>query len=230
MDVVIPCTASKNYPPSLFLRNVAGKSPEERVSKWITLLGGIEKNYTATRLYTYQVKHRPLWYLSAGYGLIPSEARIGSYAATLQRRIGRKGDHPDWIMSKEYHLTGREGSRRWWDALAAWPGPEPGSPRRLAELGRPLLIACGEQYVEVLTEDLLKCDPAITVLITAGLTGRCPPHLVPYLVPVPPSRTPRHFRNRMYLNLLLAANVQSRADVVRVLEKKPSRRFGLGLT
>ncbi|UAC01391.1 hypothetical protein Dvina_01700 [Dactylosporangium vinaceum] len=65
-----------------------------------------------------------LWVCSAGYGLIRISANIQPYAATFALGMA------DSVGED------RASTRDWWRRLTAWPGPEPGQPRSIADLSR----------------------------------------------------------------------------------------------
>lgn len=93
-----------------------------------------------------------IWVCSAGYGLIPIESRIHPYSATFS--LG----HPDSVAldqgsdANSTHAT-------WWKSLSEWEGPNPGSPRTVADLAGHfpddlLLVVMSETYLSAAAADL----------------------------------------------------------------------------
>lgn len=92
-----------------------------------------------------------LWVASAGYGLIPADAVIGSYSATFAP------GHPDSVVIPG-SATGREHPREWWSLLGAWPGPTPSTPRRVVDLAatspRAIVVIASDTYIDAMEDDL----------------------------------------------------------------------------
>lgn len=116
-----------------------------------------------------------LWTLSAGYGLIPADAHILPYAATFQP------GHADSVSG----LSGLEqiaANRRWWDLLAAQPGPDTHAPRSLAALVQAepdacVLLIASPAYLLAIETDLLD---AVSRLAASGqliIVSSSVPHL-----------------------------------------------------
>lgn len=96
--------------------------------------------------------HTEVYVLSAGLGLIHSEAAVPGYAATFTRA------HPDSVVLGE-EASPAAARREWWEALADWTGPGDGpGPRRLSDLaasaGARLLVCAGPDYIDATAEDL----------------------------------------------------------------------------
>ncbi|MBK6781958.1 MAG: hypothetical protein IPG75_20855 [Gemmatimonadetes bacterium] len=114
----------------------------------------------------------PLWILSAGYGLIPSDAEIAPYAATLSP------NDDDSVAG----AVGAQDLKAWWNQLAEWPGPSPGSARSLLELAEECprtlwIVVGGSQYMYALADQLQDVHTADGhagryVLVSPGLSGR----------------------------------------------------------
>jgi hypothetical protein len=110
------------------------------------------------------------WVLSASYGLIPVTAPLHSYSATFTAR------DPDSVFGRSAPTSTEAGE--WWDSLAEWPGPVPGSPRRLAGLASSdpdaaLLVIASAAYLLAITPDLLAArgalsDPGRLIFVAAG--------------------------------------------------------------
>ena len=94
-----------------------------------------------------------IWVCSAGYGLVPLSGRIHPYSATFS------AGHPDSVSRD---LTVADGLHAlWWELLAQWEGPAPGTPRSIAALAESfpddlLLVVMSETYLTATALDLLK--------------------------------------------------------------------------
>jgi hypothetical protein len=99
------------------------------------------------------------WVCSAGYGLVPLDARVQPYSATFTSA------DPDTVL--RFHTSTKESVESvWWEALANWEGPTAGSPRRVATLAARfptdlLVVAVSEPYLRALTPDLLATRAAL---------------------------------------------------------------------
>lgn len=88
------------------------------------------------------------WVASAGWGLIPLEAEIAGYSATFS------GGAPDSIGG----LGVSNGD--WWESLAEWGGPCPGSSRSVERLvrgsqpGDLVVVAASPPYLGAMVSDL----------------------------------------------------------------------------
>ncbi len=170
-NVVVTCSHRKRLqvPHELRVRNLPRLPFDRRVGEWLERLKG-SATPVACALDLYAGEHwsvarslpkvaagQPvhLWILSAGYGLISGEARIHAYAATFAP------GHPDSVG-----LNGTRGD--WWSALAAWSGPEPGSPRSLAQLARQdpggtILVALSPPYLDACSVDLTEAAASLDI-------------------------------------------------------------------
>jgi hypothetical protein len=139
LHIVVTCTERKTarVPEQLHLRNVPGDDPRVLALNWIALLSGetvtpavrasdlyAGEHWTRAKALPRLVTETPaqLWTCSAGYGLIPVDAHVRPYAATLSP------GHLDSVPG------GSTGATAWWDALSKWDGPAPGQPRTFQEL------------------------------------------------------------------------------------------------
>ena len=93
------------------------------------------------------------WVCSAGYGLIPLDAPVRSYAATFA---------PNQSDSVDGNLRGLEAKQArqiWWAGLSAWEGPFPvrhaPSPNSRSESRTTLLVAGSASYLDAMSRDLL---------------------------------------------------------------------------
>ena len=126
-----------------------------------------------------------VWVCSAGYGLIPITAKIRPYAATFA------SNHPDSVELGLIETFPRMARRTWWKHLANWEGPEPGSPRHIADLARKhpnsiMLVAASTPYLDALIDDLEETsrvldDPLRLAIFSAG--GRVHPTLDEQRIP-----------------------------------------------
>lgn len=139
VHIVVTCANRKRrpVPAGLHLRRTAGVRPHPRAARWLQrLTADATDTVPAEHLYAGEhwdtartlpsiargFSHATLWVASAGWGLIPAQAPIRAYSATFSPR------HPDSVAADAH------GTQLWWQALAAWQGPTPGSPRSLAAL------------------------------------------------------------------------------------------------
>ncbi len=93
-----------------------------------------------------------LWIASAGYGLVPSNAKLHGYSATF--RVGE----PDSVASTTEPHSVAEQVSAWWAGLASWRGPSR-APRRVTELAavdpRAIVMVLGSpRYVQAMSDDL----------------------------------------------------------------------------
>jgi hypothetical protein len=182
------------------LRAVPGRTPAARAGAWVRRLGAAGGDLLpAASLYAgdhWSVvrsmqedtagsgRRVNVWVCSAGYGLIPLEAKVAAYAATFAP------NHPDSVTRGERNGKASAARRAWWSALAAWPGPAPGSPRRIADLvsGRKdclLLVAASPHYLDAVTDDLEQAaemlGPTRLSIFSAGADSH--PSLDRYCIP-----------------------------------------------
>ena len=114
-----------------------------------------------------------LWVASAGYGLIPADALIHSYAATFA------GNHDDSVGAGTSH-TPKIAGQKWWERLGHWPGPIPGSPRTLVTLAErnpdaAWLVLMSPTYLDAISADLIEAKTHMTnpdrLVIVSGTPG-----------------------------------------------------------
>lgn len=113
-----------------------------------------------------------LWVCSAGYGLLPLDARIAPYSATFSR------GHRDSVWRPGEEHTHPEAVHRWWSRLGDWAGPVPGAPRSLRALaardpGARIWVVASPTYLQAMRSDLVETAGALDrrdslVLISAG--------------------------------------------------------------
>jgi hypothetical protein len=93
-----------------------------------------------------------LWVASAGYGLVPGNAKLRGYSATF-----RAGEADSVACSGEPHSVAEQVSA-WWGALAEWSGPAD-QPRRVTDLASAdpdahVMVVASPRYVQAMVEDL----------------------------------------------------------------------------
>jgi hypothetical protein len=137
VHMIVTCANRKSrpIPVRLQLGHVPGSSPVQRARRWVSRLTrtGSTPQVAAVGLYGgehwsvargFSTLHRPgedirLWACSAGYGLIPAEALLMPYHATLTS--GQADSVPGAAAT-------------WWSLLSEWPGPAPQHPRSIRAL------------------------------------------------------------------------------------------------
>lgn len=179
VHVLVTCTNRKSVsvPSALHLDSVPGRAPVQRSREWIRRLIDLDDvpMVAADRLYVGEhwkvsrslaTAHRTkLWVCSAGYGLIPAEARVRPYAASFSGQVDRVPG-------------GSDGARDWWQALAAWEGPAPGQPRTVQLLAAKepaacFIVALSAPYLDACRDDIAAAarvvtDPRRFMLISVG--------------------------------------------------------------
>ena len=220
VHVIITCSNQKSrpIPARLQLGQVPGRSAAERARKWITRLSqtGDAPQVAALELYAgehwsvarrYPALHKPeedirLWACSVGYGLIPAEAPIMPYHATLTP--GQADSVPGAAAS-------------WWSLLSEWHGPAPQHPRSIRALvaadpaavfmfvlSKSYLRACGAD-IAAACEYIADLDRLLIVSAGARLQG----DLAAFAVPAD-ARLQAHFGGtRRALNARIGAHLLS---------------------
>lgn len=186
LHIIVTCTNRKRrpVPTTLQLRRTSGVRPQQRAARWLQrLTGDTDDTMPAEQLYAGEhwdiarclprlaagFTDATLWVASAGWGLISAEAPIRAYSATFTLR------HPDSVA------TDAQDAQAWWEALAAWQGPTPGSPRSLAALIAEyprdrVVVALSQSYLAACDADLRAAldlaRPGQVSIISASLTRR----------------------------------------------------------
>jgi hypothetical protein len=171
INIVVACTKRKRARtiPDLQLRTVSGKTLIARYRAWRSRLGKNSDRFLYARdLYAGDhwtvVKSLPevaarsgfaarVWVCSAGYGLIPLDARVHSYQATFTP------GSPDSVSRGSQNGSASQAAKLWWELLSSWRGPVPNAPRSIHALARrhprcPLLIVASPGYVNAIEDDL----------------------------------------------------------------------------
>jgi hypothetical protein len=244
IHVIVTCANRKSLPipPHLRLGEIHGTSAIERARTWIARLAdtGTAPQVPASDLYAgehWSVARRfadqaqpgediRLWACSAGYGLIPAEARIMPYHATLTP--GQADSVPGCSAS-------------WWTWLSEWPGPAPEFPRSIEALvasdpaalfifvlSKNYLGACGDD-IAASSEHI--ADPDRLLIVSAG--ARLQGTLAAFAVPADARLQAQFSGTRRALNAriglyLLSKGIRSRGEAVadlnqlRSLDSSPS--------
>lgn len=151
---------------------------EDRFSAWWTAIAAApaESKVLATDLYVGDhwsvsrelptlARHEGwdarLWVLSAGYGLVPSEARIAPYAATFQPR------HADSVSRLAGAAQIAE-QKAWWQLLCSQALEQRELPRSLTSLAQStpdgiILVVASPAYLLAVQDDLLGAVSALSI-------------------------------------------------------------------
>ncbi len=183
LQIIVNCTNRKTVSVSddLRLRSVPAAGLEGRVEEWCRRLGRhrgtrvtVEDLYAGEHWATARelpelardagFKAR-LWVMSAGYGLIPANARINPYSATFASA------EPDSVV-----ITGQSAQERdtmlqtWWGSLCQFAGGGKDEPYSLAELlldsGRSYFLLVASPHYLAATENDLQA--ALSVFTSPG--------------------------------------------------------------
>ena len=182
LHIIVTCTERKTakVPEHLHLRNVPGDEPEALASRWIERLAADVSTPAVLASDLYAGEHwtrakalpglaidtqAHLWTCSAGYGLIPAQAPVRPYAATLSP------GHADSVPG------GRAGTAVWWDALSNWEGPDRTQPRTFRELAKSdpdatFLLVISATYLQACHADIEAASMVIDhdrfMIVSAG--------------------------------------------------------------
>ena len=242
VHVIITCSNRKSRPiPARFrLGQVPGRNAAERARRWTTRLAqaGDAPQVPAIRLYAgehwsvargFPALHRPgedirLWVCSAGYGLIPADAPITPYYATL---TPRKADSVPGATAA------------WWSLLSEWHGPAPEQSRSIralvaAEPDAVFMFVLSASYLRACGPDIVAAskyiaDPDWLFIVSAG--ARREGDLAAFMLPAD-ARLQAHFGGTLRaLNARIGAHVLSSGirskdkaadDLARLLAEQPS--------
>jgi hypothetical protein len=241
IHVIVTCANRKSLPiPShLQLGEVPGTSAIERARTWVARLAdaGSVPQVPASDLYAgehWSVARRfaeqaqpgediRLWACSAGYGLIPAEARIMPYHATLTP--GQADSVPGNAAS-------------WWTWLSEWPGPAPEFPRSIQALvasdpAALFMFVLSKNYLRACGDDIAAgsvhiADPNRFLIVSTG--ARLQGTLAAFAVPADARLQAQFSGTRRALNArvgfyLLSKGIRGRgeatADLTRLLAAQP---------
>ncbi len=203
INVVVTCTKRKSGRTSsdLRMRTVGGKTISERHRRWLSRLRKNRDNpLYARELYAGDhwtvVKSLPevaagsgfsarIWVCSAGYGLIPLDARVHSYQATFTP------GSPDSVSHGIQCDSPNQAAKTWWKLLAGWRGPTPRTPRSISDLARrypgcPLLIVASPAYLNAIEDDIALAAKILNhpeQLMVFSRIPRSGSPVTPYIVP-----------------------------------------------
>jgi hypothetical protein len=206
LHIIVTCTERKTAqaPYELQLRNVPDGAPASRAAVWTQRLGRGGERRPALDMYKgehWQIAKSlrglafaagqvtpddvHLWTCSAGYGLIPADAPVRPYSATLTP------GHADSVSKSGNGIAGRADAAAWWRAIADWTGPTPGLPRSFAALtardpDATFLLVLSATYLQACAADIAKATTTVTdidrfLIVSAGtrMTGEIGRLLLP---------------------------------------------------
>jgi len=218
VHVIVTCANRKSrpVPAGLQLGQVPGRTLVQRGRRWISRLTQTDNvpEVTAAELYAgehwsvareFPTLRRPaevirLWACSAGYGLIPAEALVRPYHATLTP--GQADSVPGPPAS-------------WWSLLSEWPGPASGYPRTIralvaADPAAVFMFVLSKSYLRACGTDIASAresiaDPDRLFIVSAG--ARPEGDLATSIVPADARLQARFSGTRRALNARIGANL-----------------------
>lgn len=165
-----------------------------------------------------------VYVLSAGLGLVHSDASVPGYAATFTC------GHPDSVLLGQSE-TPTDVRREWWDALANWTGPgDRRGPRRLSDLattpGARLLVCAGPDYIDAAADDLRAAHKVLgdQRLVIVG-SGRSPEGLAEVWVQCPGQLRMRFGGSMSSTSVRVARAMLERLGPDEYLEARQARDF-----
>jgi hypothetical protein len=220
VHVIVTCANRKSrpIPAALQLGNVSGSTPSQRAMRWIRRLAQPAAACTVAALDLYAGEHwsiargfpalrRPgesirLWACSAGYGLIPAEALLMPYHATLTR--GQADSVPGDPAA-------------WWSMLSGWQGQIAEYPRSIqalvaAEPSAVFMFVLSKSYLRACGADIAAAagyanDLDRLLIVSAG--ARAEGELSPFMVPADARLQGFLGGTRRALNARIAAHIIS---------------------
>ncbi|WP_345633910.1 hypothetical protein [Rugosimonospora acidiphila] len=178
---MVTCANRKRHsvPADLHLRSVAHRQPAARFADWSRRLDTSRssrspaidayagEHWTVVRdmVASPAGKNAQLWVASAGYGLIPADALICSYAATFSTPAA------DAVGATTAEVSD------WWQSLGKWAGPVPGRPRSFQQLAAvdpsaTVIAVLSAAYQRACSRDILA---AAGILVEDALSVVGPP-------------------------------------------------------
>lgn len=176
--LIASCTERKRQP--IPERTRLGSLPDElpalRATKWWERLTAEHGRHPALELYagehwtlarrslevlTVSGIEAALWAASAGFGLIPTSARICPYSATFSQGVA-----DSVVLGRLRGDLRRARHQAWWSGLARFPGPDGSACRSLRALAvwsphSALIVIGSADYVWAMREDLLSAREAL---------------------------------------------------------------------
>ena len=183
LHIVVTCSNRKTQevPSHLRLGSVGGSTTVERAQLWTSrlaadrtvplpareLYSGEHWSVAGTLPTEYEGSDNAhLWVCSAGYGLISADAPIRPYSATFT------SGHPDSVPWQSGSAAA------WWQALAAWEGPQPGVPRSISTLASAdpdgtFLLVLSPPYLRATRDDVIEASAVVNdtnrfMVVSAG--------------------------------------------------------------
>jgi hypothetical protein len=220
VHVIVTCANRKSQPipPGLQLGEISGRSPSDRANRWIERLAkaNVASKFAAVSLYAgehwsvargFPELHRPhelvhLWACSAGYGLIPADAPIMPYHATLTP--GQADSVPG-------------DSAAWWSELGNWEGPSPNYARSIETLvtqdtTAAFVLVLSKNYLHACRTDIaaaISCIGDLNRLLIVSAGARPQGVLAPFMVPADARLQARFGGTRRALNARIGAYLLS---------------------
>jgi hypothetical protein len=214
--------------PELRAQALKASTTEGRAREWIEKISKVPGELPAFNLYcgvywagvanlwrkaVSRQAEAPLWVLSAGYGLIPYDAVIAPYAATL------RPNDPDSVVTG----AGAAEVKHWWGTLREWVGPKAGAPRDLLALAKAhsrtlWIVVGGTHYVGALAEQLEAVhqrdgNSGRFVLVSPGVSSRsAPPAIKAALLRADARWESRLGRGKVSIGVKIATHLFDRAD------------------
>ncbi len=166
LHILVPCTGSKTKKtsPNLDFSNLSG-TLLEKFEKWCNNANKENNKHLAHDLYCgpawSQVKiiketfpAAKIWIVSAGFGLIPWDARIPSYSITFSP------NQPESIQHEGPGASKYKRNLEWWNYLSTWasnPGPTESVTTKdlLDDRHNRIISALPKTYLKVLEKDFI---------------------------------------------------------------------------
>ena len=205
INIVVPCTKRKSRlaTSDLQLRTIRSSTLREKHRIWLQRLRYASGDVLPARE-LYAGDHwsvvrslaeaasksgfaANVWVCSAGYGLIPLNAKVRPYAATFTSGF------PDSVTRGIRDTSSDRIAKDWWTFLTKWQGPVPRAPRSIAVLARrypncPLLVAASPKYLNAIEEDVASAAQTVgdagNLMIFSG-NPRKDSRIASYYVPCP---------------------------------------------
>ena len=144
-----------NYSSNLNLRLINWISrisnPNSPLIDALSLYAG--DNWTVVKNTIAKVEQIELWIVSAGYGLIRSDAEIESYDATFERK------DDNYVGKDDKKRDNYESDQAWWLKVNEWKGPSSETERSFKSLFKnnpdtPILFSLSRKYFSAVSTDL----------------------------------------------------------------------------
>lgn len=214
VHIIVTCSNRKSQavPDQLRIGELRERALSQRFATWTQRLSAnIGAEYPATDLYAgehWQVartlpsqlapRAATLWVCSAGYGLIPANARIRPYAATFA------AGGPDSVGED------KAAARDWWTRLTQWPGPGSDEPRSFVDLARSdphatIIAVLSDAYQRACAADVLAATQLLADSEQMSVIGPVTTELASVTVPVTARLQPLLGGSLLSLNARVAA-------------------------